>query len=161
MLVKNAFARISNYMDISKRRQIMKAFIESSFGYCPLVWMFHSRTLNNRINKIYERALRIVYNDEFSSFEDLLEKDNSFTIHERNIQTMAIEIFKVVHGLSPEIMKSVFPVRICNRYDSKQIFQTRNVNTVYHGLNSLAHLGLKIWSIIPDQIKSENCCRKL
>ena len=54
-------------------------------------------------------------------------------------------------------MKSVFPVNICNRYDSKQIFKTRNVNTVYHGLNFLAHVGPKIWSIIPEAIKSENC----
>ena len=63
----------------------MKSFIESQFGYCPLVWMFHSRSLNNRINHIHERALRIVYKDYYSSFEELLEKDKSFTIHERNI----------------------------------------------------------------------------
>ena len=153
----HAFARISNYMDTGRKRQIMKAFIESSFGYCPLVWMFHSRSLNTRINRIHERALRIVYNDELSTFKELLEKDNSFTIHERNIQTMAMEIYKVVHGLSPEIMKSVFPIRIHNRYNSNQIFQTRNVRTVHYGINSLAHLGPKIWSIIPEQIKSESC----
>ena len=41
----------------------MKAFIASEFGYCPLVWMFHSRKLNSRVNKLYERALRIVYQD--------------------------------------------------------------------------------------------------
>ena len=64
------------------------------------------RTLNNRINKIHERALRLVYNDEESSFENLLLKDNSFTIHERNIQTLAIELYKVVNHLSPKIENS-------------------------------------------------------
>ena len=85
----------------------MKAFIESQFGYCPLAWMLHSRTLNTRINRIYERALRLVYNDYISTFSELLKLDNSFTVHERNIQTLAIEVFKVVHNLSPEIMSGV------------------------------------------------------
>ena len=57
----HALARVFNYMDAKKRRVLMNAFITSQFSYCPLVWMFHSRTLNNRINKIYEKALRLVF----------------------------------------------------------------------------------------------------
>ena len=52
----------------------MKAFIESQFGYCPLIWMFHSRGVNSKINHLHERSLRIVYEDNISSFEDLLKK---------------------------------------------------------------------------------------
>ena len=89
----------------------MNAFINSQFGYCPLVWMFLSRTLNNRITKIHERALRIVYNDDLSSFDELLNRDNSFTIHARNIQALAIELYKVINGLSPEMMNQVFPLK--------------------------------------------------
>ena len=64
--------------------------------------MFHSRKLNNRINKIHERSLRLVYDDNFSNFEELLNKDDSVTIHERNIQVLAIELYKVVNKISPE-----------------------------------------------------------
>ena len=71
----------------------MKAFLASEFGYCVLVWMFHSRKLNGRINKLHERALRIVYQDYVSSFTELLEKDKSTTIHNRNIQLLATELF--------------------------------------------------------------------
>ena len=149
----HALARVSRYMDIGKRRLIMKAFIESHFGYCPLVWMFHSRTLNTRINRIHERTLRIVYCDESSSFEQLLIKDKSFTIHERNIQTLATELFKVSKGLSPEIMKSVFTLKQHIRYYSKQIFETRNINTVYNGMDTLSFLGPKIWLLLPEDIK--------
>ena len=103
----HALSRLCHYMDIKKRRTIIKAFIESQFGYCPLVWMLHIRTLNTSINRIYERALRLVCNDYISTFSELLKLDNSFTVHERNIQTLAIEVFKVVHNLSREIMSGV------------------------------------------------------
>ena len=56
----HALARISKFMTHDKLRLLLKAFIESQFGYCPLVWMFYSRTLNNRINRLHERALRLV-----------------------------------------------------------------------------------------------------
>ena len=59
-----ALSRISSFMNIKKRKLIMNAFITSQFGYCPLVWMFHSREMNNRINRIHERSLRIVYKNK-------------------------------------------------------------------------------------------------
>ena len=74
-------------MSLEKRRIVMKTFVESQFNYCPLIWMLHSRTLNNKINRLHERALRIVYSDYKSSFNTLLEKDGFFSIH--------LEIFKV------------------------------------------------------------------
>ena len=88
----------------------MKAFINSQFGYCPLIWMNHSRTLNNRINRIQERALRIVYNDRKSTFSELLTKDKSVTVHSRNLQILATELFKVKNGMSPEIISNIFQI---------------------------------------------------
>ena len=74
----HALARVSKFMSQDKLRLLMKAFIESQFGYCPLVWMFHSRTVNNRINRLHERGLRIVYKDHNLYFDEILRKDNSF-----------------------------------------------------------------------------------
>ena len=107
----NAFARISVCMDSSKKRTIMKAFITSHFSYCPLVWMFHSRELNNKINRIHERSLRLAYSDKTSTFQELLDKDKSVSVHHKNIQVLATEIYKTVNGLALTIMNSIFEIK--------------------------------------------------
>ena len=101
--------------------------------YAPI---FHSRKLNNRINKIHERALRLVYKDYISSFDDLLAKDNSFKIHQRNLQKLAIEIFKVKKGIAPAIMNNIFEFND-NPYSLRNdtaYFKSRNVQTVRYGI---------------------------
>ena len=108
-------------MSHDKLRLLLKAFIESQFGYCPLVWMFHSRTLNNRINRLHERALRLVYKEPTLTFEELLRKDNSFTIHHRNLQKLATEMNKIKNDLSPTLMKFIFPDRAIS-------YNLRNMN---------------------------------
>ena len=91
----HALARVSTYINSFKLRILMKSFIDSQFNYCPLIWMFHNRTLNNRINKLHERALRLVFKNPNLSFQELLNKDKSFTIHERNLQRLAIEMLEI------------------------------------------------------------------
>ena len=67
----HALMRVAKYMTTEKLRLVMKSFIESQFKYCPLVWMFYSKKLHNRINKLHERALRVVYkNDDGLTFEE-------------------------------------------------------------------------------------------
>ena len=81
-------AIIALFLNKTKRKLLMNAFFESQFSCYPLSWMFHSRTLNNKINRLHERCLRIIYNDNTSSFTDLLEIDNSVSVHHRNIQVL-------------------------------------------------------------------------
>ena len=85
----DVLARIPPHMSIPKRKLLMNSFFTSQFNYCPLTWMCHSRTMNNKINRLHERCLRIVHSDKTSSFEKLLEKDGSVTIHTRNLRTLA------------------------------------------------------------------------
>ena len=142
-------------MPLEKRRTVMKTFIESQFNYCPLIWMFHSRTMNNKINRLHERALRIVYSDFKSSFEGLLMEDNSFSIHERNTQSLAIEIYKFLNGLSPSYLNNVFLKSISNSYDlrnHKELY-SRNPKTVRYGTETVSYIAPKIWSKVPETIK--------
>ena len=77
----------------------------AQFNYCPLIWMCHNRTHRNKINRLHERCLRLIYNDKRSSFEDLLEKDNSVSIHHKNLQALANEMFQVHTKTSPNLGK--------------------------------------------------------
>ena len=70
--------------------------------------MFHNRTLNERINKIYERVLRINYHDKTSNLIELLQKENEVTVHQRILQTLATEVYKVKMGLAPQLVKELF-----------------------------------------------------
>ena len=86
-------------MNIQKRRTIMKSFAISQFSYCSLIWIFHSRRLNNKINSIHERALRKTYQDNASTFQELLNQDNPISIHHRNLQVSAKETCKIHRSL--------------------------------------------------------------
>jgi len=118
--------------------------------------MFHSKKLNNRIKRIQERSLRITYSDFNSSFDDLLEKDNSYEVHHKNIHFLAIEIYKFLNNLSPEIMKNIFHLNTEIPYNLRErnIFYSNNPKTVTYGLQSITYLSSKIWSIVPENIKS-------
>ena len=71
----HALAGIFKYVETSKRRVLVNSFIKSQFSYCPLIWMFHSRRMERRINKINQRALRLIYpSDSKLTFKELLEK---------------------------------------------------------------------------------------
>ena len=111
----NAISRITPYLDLAKRRLLVNTFFYSQFNYCQLVWMCHNRTNNNKINRLHERCLRLIYNDKKSSFADLLETDGSVSIH-RNLRTLAVELFKLFKGLNPVIFAEAFPVRQQSQY---------------------------------------------
>ena len=108
-----------------------------------------------RINRIHERALRIAYNDTNLSFDELLRKDGSFTIHERNIQRLATEMFKIKNNMAPKFLNNVFPnsKNIVN-LRQKPTFETSNVKSVYNGTETISFRGPQIWAVLPDDIKN-------
>ena len=100
--------------------------------------MFHSRKQNHRINSIHERALRVTYQDYKSTFLHVSQKDNPVTIHQRNLQVLATEIFKVKNDQSPEIMKEVFELKkpSYNLPSKGNYFVRGNVKTTHYRIQS-------------------------
>ena len=107
----NELSRVASYMNISKKRILMNVLFKSQCSYSPLLWMCHSRANNGKINRLHERCLRIIYSDKQSSFETLLEKDGSVSVHNRNLQILAAEIYKIKNDLSPLIVTELFEQR--------------------------------------------------
>ena len=133
----------------------MNAFSKSRFDYCLLLWMRCNRSLNTKINRLHERCLRIVYNDKKSNFNELLVKDGSVSIHHQNLQKLAVEMFKVSRGLSPEIVNELFQFREQIPYELRQRpqFQIPWVHSVFSGTESLKFLGPKVWALVPNEMK--------
>ena len=76
----------------------------SNFSYCPLIWLFCSKAANNEINRTHKRASRTLYRDYESNFEELLDRDDTKTIHTKNLQNLMVEIYKSFNQLNPEYM---------------------------------------------------------
>ena len=157
-----ALGRLSRLLPFAKRRLLMKSFIETQFSYCPLIWMFHDRNLNNKINKLHERTLRMLYKDDCSTFNELLIKDGSVSVHNRNIQIVAIEMYKSKHGLSPELLKDIFIDRLYQGPTLRSLseFVVPQVNTIHYGHDSLHYFGAKIWNMIPAHITNIDSLEK-
>ena len=154
----HALSRISSYMDEKKLMLTMKTFIMSQFNYCPLVWMFYDRTINNKLNRMHERALRIAGKDDKSSFQELLQKTNSVSIHKRNLQLLMVEIYKTKHNLNPSFMKQIFEDKILpyNLRNTGTLLLPK-VRTTAYGVETVRFLGQRLWEKLPDALKNAKC----
>jgi len=154
LLIAKLKARISHLLDQDKLRILMRAFIYTHFHYCPLEWMFHSRKLNN-VNKLHERALRITHRDQNSSFESLLEKDSSTTIHVKNLKVMLTELFKTKNYQNSDFMREVYPLRNNSynlRYNNE--FLQPKVKAVSYGLETTRVRGSQLWQTLHSYKKA-------
>ena len=102
--------------------------------------MFRSGGLNNKINHIRGRALRITYKYKSSTFQELLESKNSVSINHRNVQKLAIKTYKFLYGFSPPILNDiVFPVSRTYNFRWNETLKKRRVNSLRHGTEPISH----------------------
>ena len=156
----HALMRISKYLNEDKLKLIMRTFIESQFNYCPLLWMNHSRQVNHKINKLHERALRVVYRDEDLTFEQLLDKDNSMTIHDRNLQKLATQMYKVKNKLCPLPVQELFKKKEFEyNLRNQGSWELPKIRTINYGAETIRNKGPKTWDLLPNEIKnSKSLC---
>ena len=100
----HALQRIRRYLSVDKAKLLANAFTDSQFNYAPLIWMFAGKTLINKICKIHHRTLQVVYDDFNKSYDELLELNNDLSIHQRHLRYLAIEVFKSIIRLNPQLM---------------------------------------------------------
>ena len=108
--------------------------------------MFHDRKIDNNKNNIQERALRIAYRDNTSQFKELLQKDNSVSIHQKNIQLLMVENYKRKNRLNLPFMIEIFHYRAVSYY----LRSTRNLNqpttTIYYVTDTVRFMDERAWA---------------
>ena len=151
----HALNRISRFLSPEQYVLIINAYIKSLFNYCPLVWMFYYRRIMHKMNKIHERSLRLLLKNYKDDFQDLLRSSGDISIHQRCINSLLTEVYKYIHGLSPEIMNEVFSTR-ANIYNTQQfnVFETHIPTSNRYGLNSIPYKANQLWNLLPENLKS-------
>ena len=116
--------------------------------------MYCQRKSNNLINRIHERALRIAYGAYVSDFNSLLAKDNSVTIHERNIQALSLEIYKTINGFNPSFMNNIFELKNSKYPLRRQNLAYPNPKSVFYGIDTFGYKACNLWGSLPDDIRN-------
>ena len=151
----HAFGRLRPYLGNYKLKLLLSAVILSNFSYCLLIWLFYSKTANNEINRTHKRALRILYRDYKSTFEELLERDNTKkTTHTKNLQKLMVEVYKSFNHLIPEyIWEFVVKKDVQYNLRTKELCKLPSINSQRYALDSLSVRGSRLWNTIDDEIK--------
>ena len=131
----HALARLYNYIDPVKA-EILMNFTRSQFNFCPLLWMFHDRATNSKLNRIRERALRLVCKDSESELAEL--KKNYGTVHQHNLLLLITEIFTTKSYPNPTFMKNILTERdVQFSVRNENHLRLPKVNTTSYGIENI------------------------
>ena len=150
----NAFKRVSKFLDVSGRLKVYHSFISANFTYCPVTWIFCGKMNSDKLEKIQEKALRVVYKDFDSSYEDLLTKADMLSLSTYRLRFLAIEMFKCVNGQNPKYLNDLFTKKSM-AYDLRvsDLLIQRKFKTYKFGYRSFTYYGAKLWNSLPADLK--------
>ena len=153
----NAFKRISKNLNTSEREVVYNCFISSVFNFCPLVWHFCNKADYDKVEKINERALRLVYNEHDMSYEELLLTKKKLSMRKIRMLNFATELYKIKNGYSVSNME-IFDKQKHVPYNLRRnkLNVVPAVNTSHYGTQSFRYFSSHLWNQIPDQMKSAN-----
>ena len=156
ILKSQALIRLRSKLSQSQKLSLYYSYIMSCFGYCPVIWTFSGKSSNTLINRVQRKALRAVYNDYDSNFEQLLEKGDHLTIHQMNLRSLLVEVYKCVNNINPSFLTSIFQYKnLTYNLRRSNLLILPYTRTISYGLNSFKYRGSITWNNLPDSIK--NC----
>ena len=151
----NFLSRQRKFLNQDAKRIVIESFVLANFNYCPLVWHFCSCDSMKKLERIQERAFRLLLNDYDSDYDQLLTKVNKPTLEIRRIKFLATEIFKTIHDLNPSYMKEIFELNVRRETgDTRLVVQSQN--SMKYGSYTLRSLGPRIWNKLPSDIRNCN-----
>ena len=152
----NALQRLSKSLDKYSKLAIYKSFIMSNFNFCPVVWMFTSKSSLNRLDDIQRRALRFVLCDYDSCYENLLTAASVPGIRINLLRCLAIEVFKCVNGFNPDYLNKMIHKK-SSPYELRDtsILSRPKVNYTHYGLKTFSSYRAEVWNTLPVSLKSD------
>lgn len=151
----NALRRLSKYLNQKRRISIYHSFIASNFNFSPVVWFFCGKSNSDKLEKLQERALKFVYNDYDSTYDDLLRKGNFLSVTMYRLKQMAIEVFKCRHGINPKYLNELFNEKLTtHQLRDTNLLQQNRFRTTTFGFRSFKYYGAKLWNSLPTEIKN-------
>ena len=154
-----ALRRLRKFLTLEKAKILACSMIESQFAYCPLIWMFYSKTDMQRVEKVQYKSLQVVYNNYMATYDELFALDNKLKIHQRHLQFLAIEIFKSKKKLNRSFMWKTYKEKNIPYSLRRGIsLFIPNANTQKYGINSLTFRGSVLWDNLPIKLKE---CKSL
>ena len=150
----NALERLSKFLNESQRIPIYQAFISANFNFSPVVWMFCGKLNGKKLEKLQERALRFVYKDMVSTYEELLEKGDFLSMTMQCICFLGIEVYECNNDLNLKYLNDL----LCPKELSYQLWDNNRLhqmkfNTITFGYRSFSYYGAKVWNTLPPEIK--------
>jgi hypothetical protein len=154
----NGLYRLATYLPKESLMKIYVSFVVPNFLYCPLSWHFCSQSNSKKLEKVQERAFRIILNDLDSSYKGMLEKTKSQSLYINRLRLIMIEIFKALNGLTPEFVKELFTPKLQN-YELRDdnLLVTPPFQTIRFGKNSLVYYGSFLWNTLGNMYKNAEC----
>ena len=141
-------------------KMLLDSFRVSNFNYCSPVWHFCSATFSQRIEKIQERALRVLHNDSYSSYNSLLLNAERPTMEVSRLRRLATEVFKTLKSLNPDLMCTYFKKGSHSARRKNDLVVNRAKTTTF-GEKSVRILEPKIWNPLPEGVKDFNFFSKI
>ena len=150
----NALQRICKYIDYEGRLRIYEAFVASNFVYCSIAYNNFSLCQDRKIEKLNERALRLVCNDYESTYNEILIKTVKKMLCVIRRNNLVEFVYKVLSNLAPPIKSSFFDKQISpyNMRDNNKLVQPV-FNTMQYGRRSIRYQGPSLWNVLPSHVK--------
>ena len=152
----NVLKRMGKYLNRLGKLTIYHSFILSNFNCCPVICHFCSEANTKKMEKIQERALKFIYNENHSTYEELLAKSKLPSLKIRRIRSIAIETFKIINKETPQYLHDLVTLKN-NKYNFRysNTAHIPTVKTTRYGLNSFRYYASKTWNELPDHFRKE------
>ena len=150
----NGLSRLALYLPKKSLFNIYVCYVVSNFLYCPLAWHFCSKISTMKMEKVQERALRIILNDCESDYKNLLIKTNRLSLYTTRLQLIVTEVFKATQGMSPSFINELFTIKRQNyEFRDKNMLEVPSFKTIGFGKYCLSYLGPYLWNSLKINCK--------